>query len=185
MAKKRTKKEIKNVCFRNKIEFGWSAHIETLSMYDGSKIHSEVFKNIFYGHNALRPSCYECPFKSIVHPGDITIGDYWGISKAAPEFSNSDDKKGVSIVLINTELGVELFENIKDKLIFQKTKIEDSLQQPLIAPFTKPHTREQFWDDFKTKNFTYIAKKYGNYGKINKLKDLSKKIRGKVKRFLR
>ena len=28
-----------------------------------------------------------------MHPGDITIADYWGIEKAAPEF---DDNKGIT-----------------------------------------------------------------------------------------
>lgn len=37
-----------------------------------------------------------------MHPGDITIADYWGIEKVAPEF---DDNKGVSLVLVNNEAG--------------------------------------------------------------------------------
>lgn len=36
-----------------------------------------------------------------MHPGDITIADYWGIEKVAPEF---DDNKGVSLVLVIMKL---------------------------------------------------------------------------------
>ena len=73
---------------------------------------SRVFKELFYGHTVLRPSCYECPYKSVMHPGDITIADYWGIEKAAPEF---DDNKGVSLVLVNNEAGEEAFEKVKER----------------------------------------------------------------------
>ena len=71
---------------------------------------SPVFKNLFYGHMILRPSCYECPYKAVMHPGDITIADYWGIEKAAPEY---DDNKGVSLVLINNENGEKVFEQVR------------------------------------------------------------------------
>lgn len=46
--------------------------------------------------------------------GDITIADYWGIEKVAPEF---DDDKGVSLVMINNEAGEKAFEKVKERLI--------------------------------------------------------------------
>ena len=80
------------------------------------------------GHTVLRPSCYECPYKSVMHPGDITIADYWGIEKAAPEF---DDNKGVSLVLVNNEAGEKIFEKVKKRLIWKQTKLEDSILYPM------------------------------------------------------
>lgn len=155
------------VDFRNKKDFGWAAHVEILNMADGKAVNSEVWKNLFYGHTILRPSCYRCPYKSIHHPGDITIADYWGIEKAAPGFS---DDKGVSLVLINNDKGVQLFDKVKDSLTYKSTRIEDSLQPPLVAPFPRPDNREQFWKDFRNKDFTYITKKYGDYGTANKVR---------------
>lgn len=146
-------------------------------MDNGSKVSSGVFKNLFYGHNILRPCCYECPFKSIMHPGDITIADYWGIEKAAPEF---DDNKGVSLVLVNNEKGMSAFEAIKETIMWKKTRIEDSMQPPLKAPFPKPVAREQFWWDLKNKSFDYVARKYGKTGIINKFKQVLKRIRRKL-----
>lgn len=131
--------------FRNKRDFGWRNHVETIVFKNGKSANSHVFKNLFYGHTVLRPSCYECPYKSVMHPGDITIADYWGIEKAAPEF---DDNKGVSPVLVNNEAGEKAFEKVKEKLVWKQTKLEDSLQPPLKAPFPKPKNREQFWSDF-------------------------------------
>ena len=89
----------------------WHDHVETLYFENGKSMSSRVFKELFYGHTVLRPSCYECPYKSVIHPGDITIADYWGIEKAAPEF---DDNKGVSLVLVNNEAGEKAFEKVKE-----------------------------------------------------------------------
>lgn len=165
-------KEIVNVNFRNKVDFGWTGHIETITV--GTKnINSEVFKNIFYGHNAIRPSCYECPFKSIHHPGDITIADYWGIDNAAPGFS---DNKGVSLVLLNTEKGQFFFENAKENVIWQETRIENSMQSPFEGPYKSPITRDYFWSDFAKNDFAYIAKKYGDYTFKYRLKQIIKRI---------
>ena len=103
--------KVAGVNFRNKRDFGWRDHVETLYFENGKSTSSRVFKDFFYGHTVLRPSCYECPYKSVMHPGDITIADYWGIEKAAPEF---DDNKGVSLVLINNKTGDNAFEKVKE-----------------------------------------------------------------------
>ncbi|MGL5435342.1 MAG: Coenzyme F420 hydrogenase/dehydrogenase, beta subunit C-terminal domain [Lachnospiraceae bacterium] len=167
------------VDFRNKKDHGWEAHIETLTMTDQTgkqlEVHSEVFKNLFYGHNILRPACYKCPYKSVMHPGDITIADYWGIEKAAPGFS---DNRGVSLVLINNERASDMFDTVKDCIDYQECLIEDSMQPPLIKPFEKPKEREQFWRDFYSVSFNKIAKKYGGIGLMAHVK----KVIGKAKR---
>lgn len=163
----KNRSKVAGVDFRNKKDFGWHDHVETLYFEAGKSTSSRIFRNLFYGHTVLRPSCYECPYKSVMHPGDITIADYWGIEKAAPEF---DDNKGVSLVLVNNEVGEKALEQVKDLLIRKQTKLEDSLQPPLKAPFPKPENREQFWNDFRNKPFDYIAKKYGGIGFKDKLK---------------
>lgn len=112
-----------------------------------------------------------------MHPGDITIADYWGIEKAAPKF---DDNKGVSLVLINNEKGKCVFDAIKDRVRWQETSLEDSMQPPLIAPFPEPENRENFWNDFEYRNFDYIAKKYGGIGMGNKIKQVLKNLKRKM-----
>lgn len=167
--------------FRNKREFGWHDHVETLGFENGKSTSSKVFKELFYGHMVLRPSCYECPYKSVMHPGDITIADYWGIEKAAPEF---DDNKGVSLVLVNNGVGERFFEKVKERLLWKQTKLENSLQPPLKAPFPKPENREQFWSDFENKSFGYIAKKYTGIGLKNNFKSFLRKIKRKIKKLV-
>lgn len=148
---------VKSVDFRNKTDFGWREHIETIET-DNGKLNSKIWTNIFYNLSAMRPSCYKCIFKPVSHPSDITIADYWGIEKAAPEF---DDNKGVSLVIINTSKGADYFESVKQNIIWKKTDIENSWQQALIKPYPRPKNRDKFWKDFSTKDFAYIARKYG------------------------
>ena len=173
--------KVASVDFRNKKDYGWRDHVETITLDNGKSVSSRVFKNLFYGHTVLRPSCYECPYKSVMHPGDITIADYWGIEKAAPEF---DDNKGVSLVLVNNEAGEKALECVKAELIWKQTNLDDSLQPPLKAPFPKPKNREQFWNDFKNKSFGYIAKKYGDIGLKNDIKAFLRKFKRKVKKLV-
>jgi len=54
----------------------------------------------------LRLSCYHCPVRSLKSGSDITIADYWGIRNVLPEF---DDGKGISLVLVNTEIGRQVY----------------------------------------------------------------------------
>lgn len=173
--------KISSVDFRNKKDFGWHDHVETLYFENGKSTSSRVFKELFYGHTVLRPSCYECPYKSVMHPGDITIADYWGIEKVAPEF---DDNKGVSLVLVNNESGKKAFEKVKEGLIWKQTKLEDSMQPPLKAPFPNPDNREQFWSNFENKSFEYVAKKYGGIGLKNDAKSFLRKIKRKIKKLV-
>ena len=91
---------------------------------------------------------------------------------------------GVSLVLVNNEAGEKIFEKVKKRLIWKQTKLEDSMQPPLKAPFPKPDNREQFWSDFKNKSFEYVAKKYGGIGLKNDAKLLLRKIKRKIKKLV-
>ena len=163
--------------FRNKTDFGWRAHKETLTFENGKSVSSNIFTTMFYGHSILRPSCYECPYKSVMHPGDITIADYWGIEKAAPEF---DDNKGVSLVLVNNENGEKVFEEVKEDIKWKETSLSVSMQPPLKAPFPEPENRTLFWSDFTNRSFDSIAKKYAGAGVMNKIKCGLKRIKRKL-----
>lgn len=146
------------VDFRNKKDFGWRDHVETLYFENGKSVNTRIFTTLFYRHEVLRPSCYECPYKSMMHPGDITIADYWGIEKWAPEF---DDNKGVSLVLVNNEVGEKFWECVKNMLLLKQTGIENAMQRSFIQSESCPETRDQFWRDFQQKSFSYIVRKYG------------------------
>ena len=94
-------KQIKEFIFRDK-RFGWESHYETSIFDDKTEVTTQYFRNLFYGHNILRPSCHKCNYANIHRPADITIADFWGIEKVNPDFL---DENGVSLVIINNEKG--------------------------------------------------------------------------------
>lgn len=174
---KKAHSKVAIVDFRNKKDFGWRNHIETLELENGRQVNSKVYTKMYYGHASLRPCCYECPYKSTMHPGDITIADYWGIEKVIAEF---DDNKGVSLVLVNNDKGNTVFQSVMKDIVYQQTKLEDSMQPPLKAPFPRPDNRDAFWNDFKQMDFGKLAAKYGGNGIKNKLLAKAKEIKFKI-----
>lgn len=178
--------ECVGVDFRNKKDFGWTAHMESLQMKAGDgalrQCDSNVFTTMFYEHAILRPACYRCPYKSVTHPGDITIADYWGIEKAAPGFS---DDRGVSLVLVNHDRGEALLQRALGQVEYQKTRLEDSMQPPLVAPFEEPAFRERFWKDFGKFPFEKMAKRYGGHGKMAAVKRKAGRAKRKIARYLK
>lgn len=148
--------KIEKVSFRNKQKYGWKDHVETVTI-DGSDYDSRVFTKLFYDHNILRPSCYVCPYKNVNHTSDITIADCWGIDKNMPDFT---DNKGVSLVMLNTDKGKQLFENVSQQIEKVPCDIKDYLQPPLQYPFPEPSERKRFWKYYFSHSFKKVAYKY-------------------------
>ncbi len=149
--------KIIHVDFRDK-SFGWSTHKETLT-FQNKKLSTNYFTELFYSHHILRPSCFNCSFSNMDRISDITIGDFWGIQEENYEFYDED---GVSLVLVNTEKGETIVENIKDEIDFIKV-FDNYKQHNLRAPSVQPENREEFWNDYRENNFEFIMKKYAKY----------------------
>lgn len=151
-------KKIEKFIFRDK-SFGWEPHYETFIFEDGTKLSTQYFRNLFYGHNILRPACYECNYANTHRPGDITIADFWGIEEVDLSFK---DDVGVSLTIINSTKGRKLFNSVKDELDTIDCSIEDCIKHTytLSNPTPKAPEREKFWEDYRTKDFKYIIEKY-------------------------
>lgn len=155
--RKKYKGEITSVDFRNKKDFGWSEHVESIWI-NGKQHNSRIFTTLFYAHNILRPSCYACPYKNTIHPGDITIADFWGFQKSIPTFK---DDKGVSLVLINNQKGSDNFNMVQEMVIAYNVEIENAMQPPLKESFERPKNRDDFWKEYlEHYDLDYIIKKY-------------------------
>lgn len=149
---------VEAVDFRDKTNFGWRAHVETLKV-NGKQISSENFKKLFYSHLILRPSCFNCNYKNIKRVSDITIGDYWRIENIDKAF---DDDKGISLVMVNTAKGKEYFDRCKNDLIIKEFPLSKSIQPALSENYPKPNNREEFWKEYKTDNILQLIEKYVN-----------------------
>ncbi len=118
------KSNIKSIFFRSK-KFGWKTYAVELKFNNSTAYENifskDAFMKIFLKNICLRPSCYDCKFKTLNRPSDLTIGDCWGIDNYMPEM---DDDKGTSVLLIHSDKGKELFDRIKSKIIFKEGEID-------------------------------------------------------------
>ncbi len=164
------------VDFRDKKDFGWADHVETLRFGDQS-VHSQVFTFIYYGHWALRPCCYQCPFRSLHREGDVSMADYWEIDRAYPGFN---DNKGVSLVFINRDKGAKIFDAVKEDLEWKQTRLEDSTRPSMLHPFPEPKDRSLFWKDFLHGSFGKVVRKYTGHGLLSRLSRKVDRVRLKI-----
>lgn len=128
------------------------------------------FTYLFYQHIMFRPSCGKCHYANTKRPSDITIADFWGWEKTDPNINA--DNKGVSLVLVNTEKGRELFEAVKDQMTVIPAKLEDCLQSNLCRPSLESHLRCKFEKDYRKYGFKYVYYRYGNIGPIWRLRQI-------------
>lgn len=162
-----------SVDFRDKSKFGWAAHKESVTFEDYT-VYSDYFSYLFCQCIMFRESCGTCHFSNLKRPSDITIADFWGWENTAPQFNT--DNKGVSLGLINTEKGRNLFRQVCSDVNVVKADIENCLQPNLCHPSPIHRSRKKFEQDYARHGFLYIAKKYGNMGWHYKLRVLRRKI---------
>lgn len=160
---------------RSKIR-GWHAHNECIYYEDNSiewitKL-SQNFKDLFYGHYIVRESCENCPYAGKPGVADITIGDFWGCEDIMPEI---DDNLGTSILIINSEKGNGLFNEIINEINFWDIPLDKALKHNHIKSIKRSLKYEEFWQDYTNFGFEYITKKYVGNTFLGKIKYYIKK----------
>jgi len=102
-----TPSKLKNINFRDKT-LGWREYQLAFQFKSTNSFSSSNSSNgymlAFLNDICLRPSCYKCPTKSGSSHSDITIADFWSIKSFNIDM---DDNKGTSLVLINTNQGLD------------------------------------------------------------------------------
>lgn len=175
-------KKLSFFSFRDKSVSGWRGYSAKLTFDDKTELsHNDItgsFIELFRYDVCLRPSCTKCSFTSTNRPGDITIGDFWGIENVLPEVS---DNKGVSAVMINTEKGKQLFEEIREDIkAYPCSQADIAKRQPnLSAPSSHSNKAEAFQKDLKGMPFNKVLKKYTRVGVKRRIIDKIKKVIGR------
>lgn len=159
---KKYKQPIVEVNFRDKSRVGWNEHIESFVFQDGSKKEFNTYTYLFYRHIMLRPSCSKCHYTNFKRPSDFTLADYWGWEKLSPDFNK--DNKGCSLLFVNTEKGLEIFEKRKEELNYLATNQELCIQPNLQQPSKFDTQWIEFEKLYKKQGFAAVAKRYGNLG---------------------
>ncbi len=181
--KSKHKAKIKSIFFRDKTK-GWKTFSMKITFEDGAVYRQTLKKNpylrAFLKNLCLRPSCYDCSFKRLERVADITLADFWGVEKILPEYSVSD---GVSLVLIHTEKGKELFENLGDDLNYITVNLEKSIKgnSSVNNSAAKPIERDAFMKIIKEQKFVAV-KKYYKDSVFKKISNFMLKVKNKLLR---
>ncbi|MDR3243372.1 MAG: Coenzyme F420 hydrogenase/dehydrogenase, beta subunit C-terminal domain, partial [Elusimicrobiota bacterium] len=105
--------------FRSKIK-GWG-HTAIIETKDGKTYYeneyTDIFQRLYHPKCLTNASCEKCSFSTFPRQGDITIGDFWGISKRD---GSLNDKKGTSVLLINNEKGEKLLQLAQKQAVLCK-----------------------------------------------------------------
>lgn len=140
--------------------FSLRVEFENGKEYCKDRWHDLFFIGYLQAGNFTRPSCYQCHFKGFPQKSDITLADFWGIEK---NDKTMDQDKGTSLVMVNSEKGMKLFDAIKNSIVYREFSIEDARRgNPAMdgsLKAAKPN-RKEFFDALDKENFETVAKKY-------------------------
>lgn len=169
------KSKIKEINFRYKNRYGtqnFLVEFENGKKYI-EKCSVDTYYKLFSKNYTLRESCFNCKFSNMNRVADITLGDFWGVKET---INNFDDNKGVSLVILNTIQGENIFQEIKEKFEIVESNSKDCLQPNLIRPTEMPKKYNDFWIDYNKKGYKYTSKKYILLLNIERVKRKIKKI---------
>jgi coenzyme F420-reducing hydrogenase beta subunit len=144
----------------------WAPYYMLLEFENGVRYvsKSDLYLHKSHGHGmSLRPSCFQCNFKPVNQYSDITIGDFWRIKNIFPDMY---DRYGTSLVILNSEKGKELFENIKAqcKYVYINSKLSKEYARTTFKCFKgRDKNRDLFFKYLDTMPFDILVKKYTDY----------------------
>ena len=182
--KQNYKQDIKSIYFRDK-STGWKTY-SVKFLFDKDEYKNFGFKDIymkgFLNDIYLRPSCYNCNFKGIERVSDITVADFWGIEKVLPKM---DDDKGTSLIVIHSEKGKQLFDELSEKMILNEVNLNEAIKYnpSMIKSVKYNEKRNSFFAELSSgKELTDLIRKYT---KISFGKRVKNKIKSIIKRLVR
>ncbi len=143
------------VNFRDK-KTGW-AHSVGTAVVNGEEISIQDYRRLYSSRNTIRPSCFSCPYTKMDRGTDLTIGDFWHIEKSMPDFN---DPKGVSLVILHTDRGRELFQKASGALEYRLSNERECWQLNLEKPTAWPGSRDRFWKDYRDRGPAYAIAGY-------------------------
>ena len=154
---------------------GWKSP-SAYAKVDGQEISLKGYVDLYYSCNISRPSCHICPYASLYRESDITIGGFWGIETVIPGFYDSN---GVSLILLHTLKGMELFNQVRDKIDWIESTVSECIQPNLVHPTPISKHRDIFWREYNKYGIEHAIKKYGKKSLVSRITRRIKTMLGK------
>ena len=122
--------------------------------YDAPAPKSELGRGLTRGL-FLRPACYRCPYAGTDRTGDLTLANF-----AGGDLPVEEKRKGVSLLLINTAKGGQIFDVLP--LHRQARTLEEAAacDAALRQPPTLTEERSKFFDALEQLPFQQVRTRY-------------------------
>ena len=139
-----------------------------------------AWRRTWYGA-LVRESCYRCGWHSVRRPGDVTMGDFWGIEGVAPELA---DRWGVSLLMASTPAGLELARGASEELALFRSTVGEAANpaQPMLSRPPARGERAPFWNALCAGGFEGACRAVGVTGHSRQIGDFlrraAKSVRG-------
>lgn len=151
-------------------DHGWHSLARKITFEDGKVYygegHEDNFRRGYHGNVFERPSCYECKFKGFPRMSDITLGDFWGIGNVDPSL---EQDLGTSLIMINSQKGLDYFEKVKEKLVVKEFTLRDIIPGNPTAilggklPYPTHINRDEFFEALDKMPFDECANHFFPY----------------------
>lgn len=175
---RKTSSKANKVTFRNK-KNGWKAYSVFIGFENRKqylKEHSaDIYIRAFLSDICLRPSCSDCQFKGIKRQADVTLADFWGIQNVMPEM---DDDKGTSLVLVHSDKGRGLLDELSDKIKSRTvdTDIVEKYNPSVAKSVAVNDKRENFLNDIRTEDFEITVTRYTRISFMRRVRNTIGKV---------
>lgn len=176
---------VERTFFRHK-KYGWKGYA-LLQEYSNHEVYEQVFTKdlfmqMFLQSICLRPVCYDCPFKKLNRVSDVTLADFWSCGDYCPDM---DDDKGLSLVLVHSNVGAAVLDRVASKLVLRKmdAKQVTDTNFPLHSSFKKPHDRDEFMVHLDAMEIVELGNRY--LRKISPAARVRQMIPASVKRWIK
>lgn len=138
---------IRRIAFRHK-NCGWKRYSLSLRFANDKEyrcdLHADSFLRGFLSELFNRPSCHHCQCRELRSGSDLTIADYWSVHEKFPDM---DDDRGTSLVLVNTNRGASVFDEIAPYIVYRESDFADAVRvNPALvrSPVLNPHRNKFF-----------------------------------------
>lgn len=185
--------KVKKFSFRDK-SIGWGKNGSIISENDRKfKLYETVEPYLFYFSYSLilRKNCYSCKYADSHRPGDITVGDFWGLEKEHPELlrkNKIDESEGVSVIIANTDKGIDFITKNRKLFDLYKSSFEKASRgnAQLNRPSRYDARREEILELYADKGWKAVDERFNKNIGIRKYAGVLKSmIPARVKRTIK
>ncbi|HOV37301.1 MAG TPA: Coenzyme F420 hydrogenase/dehydrogenase, beta subunit C-terminal domain [Spirochaetales bacterium] len=165
-------------------DFGWKRYSLSFSFANGSEylktLDKDPYMQMFLRNLCLRPSCYECSFKTISRISDITLADFWNVEHVLPDL---DDDTGTSLVFVHSSKGKDMISSVSDAIESVPVCIESVIpfNSAIIKSAELPAKRKRFFTDMQNIPFSKFIKVYSKDEFYIRLYTFVRRSIGKIK----